>query len=191
MSVPFNNLFNQRDVRETPASVVGSANAGEGIDIVGGIISGEDATETNKGIATFDGTDFTVTSADVKLSTTPVTSGTYTPTYTGVTNVDTIVADGDAYFMRIGSIVHVAGRMTLNSTSSGTTTELNISLPIASNFTTDNELSGTTTGDLGGSGADFQGFFEGDSASDDAKCVMTDSSGATNAWPWSFTYRII
>ena len=48
-------------------SVRGKFSAGEGIDIASGVISGENATTTNKGIASFDTTDFVVTSGAVAL----------------------------------------------------------------------------------------------------------------------------
>ena len=43
--------------------------AGEGIDIASGVISGEDATTVNKGIASFNTNDFTVTSGAVSIKT--------------------------------------------------------------------------------------------------------------------------
>ena len=57
-------IFRQRDVRETEPRFT----AGEGIDIsTDKVISGEDATTTNKGIASFNTNDFSVSSGAVSL----------------------------------------------------------------------------------------------------------------------------
>lgn len=56
------------------AEVRAHLSAGEGIDFVSGVISGEDATTTNKGIASFSSTNFDVTSGAVSVKTDGITA---------------------------------------------------------------------------------------------------------------------
>ncbi len=138
----YNELFKQRDVRETPASTatatVGSITdasyltlnlhgdltaervltAGEGIDFTDGgagttlTILGEDATSANKGIASFDATDFSVAAGAVTLQTEricDIVGGMVTGnTETGIT-VTYQDADNTIDFVNSGVLSCIAG----------------------------------------------------------------------------------
>lgn len=80
-----------------------------------------------------------------------VTSGTYTPTITNVTNVSSSTAHVCQY-MRVGEVVTVSGKVTIDPTSSGVDTVWQISLPITSSFTIA-EQAGGGGGDLTGANA--------------------------------------
>lgn len=76
-----------------------------------------------------------------------VKSGTYTPTLTNTTNIDSSAAYSCQYF-RVGNVVHVSGRVDIDPTAAGSAnTVLGMTLPIASNFTNANafELAGTAS----------------------------------------------
>ena len=120
---------------------------GEGIDISNGsgaiTISGEDASDTNKGIASFDATDFSVSSGDVTLSSErieDIAGGMWTGnTATGVTvtyqdadgTMDIVVADttvaGDTGSTGItpGDTLTIAGGTNITTSMSGDTLTIN------------------------------------------------------------------
>jgi lysophospholipase L1-like esterase len=62
------------------------------------------------------------------------TSGTYTPTVSGLTNVISNTPH-NATWMRVGNTVTVAGAIDIGTAATGTVFSLFLSLPIASNFT--------------------------------------------------------
>jgi hypothetical protein len=73
-------------------------------------------------------------------------SGTYTPTVTPVANVSAVTAQ-PAQWMRVGNVVTVSGRTDLSATAAAATlTTFRMSLPIASNFTTNTACGGIYSG---------------------------------------------
>ena len=76
-----------------------------------------------------------------------VTSGTYTPTLTATESIGSVTLMGDAMWMRIGNIVHVALTVRLQEVTLLSTFSYTISLPIASTISGNEALlSGHTTG---------------------------------------------
>ncbi len=122
-----------------------------------------------------------------QLQDSAVSSGTYAPSLTNVTNLDGSAAS-DFHYMRVGSVVTVAGRLTIDPTTTATSTELGITLPIASNF------GGAASEDCGGVAA-ANGFLEvfpvlADNTNDRARLLGICQTNTSHALFLTFTYQI-
>lgn len=79
---------------------------------------------------------------DSSLTSTNLTSGTYTPTLTNVANLDASTAY-QCQYLRVGNTVTVSGLVDVDPTLTATTTQLGISLPVASNLGAIEDCAGT------------------------------------------------
>jgi hypothetical protein len=83
----------------------------------------------------------------------PLDMGVYTPTVTNVANLDATTAY-QCLYLRVGSVVLVAGLVDADPTAAATLTRVGISLPFASNFGALEDLAGTAhAADIAGQGA--------------------------------------
>ena len=112
-------------------------------------------------------------------------SGTYTPIWTGLANVDSVTAFSCQY-MRVGSTVTVSGWVTINATVDNTATSLSFSLPINSDTSVVNRLNGTGVQQGGGAAAALYGY--GTNFGEFAVSPLVDTS--VN-YSFHFTYRIV
>lgn len=115
-----------------------------------------------------------------------IASGTYTPTLTNVANV----AASTAYacqWMRVGNVVSVSGKVDIDPTLAATSTQLGISLPIASDITAAEGCSGTAfASGVAGQGA----AIVGDSTNDRAQMQWVSSDITNQPMYFSFQYLI-
>ncbi len=111
----------------------------------------------------------------------------YTPTLTHVANL-TASTPYSCQYLRVGGVVTVSGRVDVDPTTVTTLTQLGISLPIASNFTSTNECAGAgACGSLSG----YSVAIQSDPTNDRAEMTWTPSDVANNAVFFTFTYRVI
>lgn len=117
---------------------------------------------------------------------TDVSSGEYTPTLTGVTNVaaSALLA---ARFHRIGANVTVYFALTIDATTTGAT-ELDISLPIASTLAAATDCIGMA---VSATAAENQGAVTGDVSNDRAQLDLTAVGTGVIEWRGSFSYTIL
>lgn len=116
-----------------------------------------------------------------------IASGTYTPALTNVTNIDASTAFA-CQFIRVGNVVTVSGTVNIDTTAATTATELGISLPIASNFTSYIQCCGAATAQI----ADGSAVVQGDSTNDRASLRFSNAGTTDNrSWFFTFTYVIL
>ena len=117
-----------------------------------------------------------------------IASGTYTPTITSISNIDSTTAKV-CQWMRVGNVVTVSGAVAIDATSNTSDVKIGISLPIASALTLPEQLGGA-----GGinNGASYTGAsIYGDTTNDRAEFFGGLGYNASVIWNFSFTYVVV
>lgn len=114
-------------------------------------------------------------------------SGTYTPTRTNVANV-TSSSVTTCQYMRVGSVVTVSGLIDIQPTAVGSVTQIDLTLPIASNFGSSSDAAGTANAT--GVASESAGIYA-ESAGDKARLQFVSTSLSNTTYAFHFTYRII
>jgi len=116
-----------------------------------------------------------------------VSSGTYTPTLTGVTNITTIGTLENAYYTKIGNIVTVYVSFQVRPTATSANSEYTISLPVTR---TSAPIAGTNCGEgMSFSGSDITLMRVRDMDTTKMQVVFTSINTTTGNASISFTYK--
>jgi hypothetical protein len=112
-------------------------------------------------------------------------SGTYTPTWTGLTNVDSITAYSCQY-LRVGDTVTVSGYVGINATVDNTPTTAQLTVPVNSSLSTINYCCGVGVQDNGGATGSILGL-----GSNTAQFEFSPLVDTMVYYSFHFTYRIV
>lgn len=122
-----------------------------------------------------------------KLEAFNLASGVYTPTLTNVANLDGSTTF-ECQYSRVGSVVTVSGKVSVNPTLTATSTQLGISLPIASDFGAQEDCGGVAFAQgIAGQGAGISG----DNANNRAHMQWVSSDVTDQAMNFVFQYQVI
>lgn len=117
-----------------------------------------------------------------------VFSGTYTPSLTNAANIAASTAFTCQY-MRVGNVVTVSGRVSIDPTTANTATSLGVSLPISTAVTAQSQVGGTfstsaiatnTTGAISGNVSNNRADFD----------ITVGTDVANRSYYFSFTYLV-
>lgn len=120
-----------------------------------------------------------------------ITSGTYSPTLSASTNVASSIVY-DAQYMRVGNVVTVSGYISITPTAATTTTNWDLTLPIASAMTSAIHLGGTFVQEGGSATADYNaGRIQANDTTDKALFLYAPSHNGTKIATYTFTYVVL
>ena len=154
-----------------------------------GVIQNATFSGTMAGAASWAALQSFAAGISVSSSSGNVLSGTYTPTTTAVSNVTSVSPNGLFKYVRVQNTVNVTGRLTITTTSTGSTT-VGISLPVASNFTLSTDLAGVANQGRFGDVYVMLGI-SADTTNDWANLAFdTQSGGAGRDFYVDFTYEV-
>jgi hypothetical protein len=119
-------------------------------------------------------------------------SGTYTPTLTNVANIDIPASTAYTFqYMRVGNVVTVSGKIDVTVTGTGLT-RLNVSLPISSNFSAEENCAGTAVMTASSVSINIPASIRADATNDVAQVQYHGNlTGMAQAYFLTFTYRVI
>lgn len=126
-----------------------------------------------------------LTSAQQSVIASGIDAGTWTPTLTNVTNLDSSTAYASNY-LRLGNTVVCSGKVDVDATAAAAT-ELGISLPIASNFATEQQCAGTAVNQA----STEQGAILADTTNDRASLKWTAAGTGSVTLVFTFIFRVV
>ena len=118
-----------------------------------------------------------------------IESGTYTPTITDSLNVDATVLYG-AHYTRINNIVTVSIMITVDFSAGGSLSIIGLTIPIASDFTNENDVVGSAISGLEENGSNRAGRCVADIGDNKVYLRITHSGSSNYYVAINFTYEI-
>ena len=117
-------------------------------------------------------------------------SDRYTPDLTDTTNIASSSLDQGFSYLRVNDMVMVSGSVQITPTADATLTELNVSLPIASDLTTDYDLTGTGSTLYPTGTSNENGTMLADTTNDEAIFRFFSFATSVCRWRMVFMYQI-
>lgn len=116
------------------------------------------------------------------------TGTTYSPTLTCLANCTSPTAAQGCQYISVGTVVSVSCSITYSQTANGATTRIGVTLPIASNLTSNQQLAGSSADPDSASSAAFG--VDGDATNDRAELRGIAVGTGTKAQMMVFMYRV-